>query len=80
MHCEYFFVDDGSDRKAVEAIGERFPQLDVVPTFTRIEVEEKGGQNGTLRSMIRTRLRAGLRTFVVEAIDSINARTFVVAS
>ena len=30
--------------------------------------------------MIRTRLRAGLRTFVVEAIDSINARTLVVAS
>lgn len=31
MHRENLLVDDGSDGQAVETIGERLPQLDVVP-------------------------------------------------
>ena len=33
MHGEYLLVNDGGDRQAVEAVGERLPQLDVVPSF-----------------------------------------------
>ena len=36
MHCEYLFVNDSCYWQAIEAIGERFPQLDVVPPFTLI--------------------------------------------
>jgi hypothetical protein len=28
------FVDDGGDRQAVKAVGERFPKLDVKAAFT----------------------------------------------
>jgi hypothetical protein len=31
MAAEDLFVDDGGHREAVEAVGEGFPQLDVVP-------------------------------------------------
>ena len=34
MHGEDLLVDDRGNREAVEAVGEGFPQLDVVPTFT----------------------------------------------
>lgn len=34
MHGEYLFVDDGGDRKAIEAICKCLPQLDIVPSFT----------------------------------------------
>ena len=33
MAAENLFVDDGGHGEAVEAIRERFPQLDVVPTL-----------------------------------------------
>lgn len=33
MHCEDLFVNDGCNWQAIEAISERFPQLDVVPSF-----------------------------------------------
>ena len=31
MHAENLLVDNGSDGKAVEAISERLPELNVVP-------------------------------------------------
>lgn len=34
MHCEYLVVDNRRDGKAVEAVNERAPDLDVVPAFT----------------------------------------------
>ena len=33
VHREDLLIDDGSDRQAVEAVGERLPELDVVPPF-----------------------------------------------
>ena len=36
MHGEYLLVDNGSDRQAVEAVGEGFPQLDVVSSFALV--------------------------------------------
>lgn len=33
MHGEDFFVNDSSDWQAVKAVGERFPQFDVVSPF-----------------------------------------------
>lgn len=31
VHGEDLFVDDGSDRQAVEAVRKRLPKLDVIP-------------------------------------------------
>ena len=36
MHGENLLINDGSDRQAVETIGESFPQFDVVPSFAFI--------------------------------------------
>lgn len=36
MHGEDLLVDDGSNRKAVEAVGEGLPQLDVVPSLALV--------------------------------------------
>ena len=36
MHCENFLVDDSSNWQAVEAVGEGFPQLDVVAALAFI--------------------------------------------
>lgn len=36
MHGENLLIDDGSDGKAVEAIGEGLPQLDVVPALALV--------------------------------------------
>lgn len=36
MHREDLLVDDGSDGQAVEAIGERLPQLDIVSSLALI--------------------------------------------
>jgi hypothetical protein len=33
VHCEDLLVDDCCDRQAVEAISERLPQLDIVPSL-----------------------------------------------
>jgi len=33
VHCENLLVNDCCDRQAVEAISERLPQLDVVPSL-----------------------------------------------
>lgn len=33
VHGENLLVDDSSDREAVEAVGERLPQLDVIPSL-----------------------------------------------
>lgn len=52
MHSEDLLIDDGSDRQAVEAVCESFPELDVVSSLA----------------------------FVVEAIDSIDRRAFVVST
>jgi hypothetical protein len=52
VHCEDLLVDDCCDRQAVEAISERLPQLDIIPSFA----------------------------FVIEAINAVNGRAFVVAA
>jgi len=36
VHCENLLIDNGGDRQAVEAVGERLPQLDVVPSLALI--------------------------------------------
>lgn len=36
MHGENLLVDDGGNRKAVEAVGEGLPELDVVPSLALI--------------------------------------------
>lgn len=33
MHCEYFFIDNGCNWQAVEAVCKGFPQLDIVPSL-----------------------------------------------
>jgi len=36
VHCEDLLIDDCRDRQAVEAISERLPQLDVVPSLALV--------------------------------------------
>ena len=36
MHSEDLLINDGGDGQAVETVGERLPQLDVVPPFALI--------------------------------------------
>jgi len=36
VHSEDLLINDGGDGQAVEAVGERLPQLDVVPPFALI--------------------------------------------
>jgi len=36
MAAEYFFINYSGNRQTIEAICERFPQLDIVPSFTFI--------------------------------------------
>ena len=36
MHCEYLLVDNGCDWQAIEAIGEGFPQFDIVTSLALI--------------------------------------------
>jgi hypothetical protein len=36
MHSKNLLIDDGGDGKTVETIGEGFPQLDVISSFTFI--------------------------------------------
>lgn len=36
MHSKDLFVDDGGNRQAIEAVGKRFPQLDVVATLALV--------------------------------------------
>lgn len=36
MHCEYLLIDNGCDRQAIEAVGEGFPQFDIVPSLALI--------------------------------------------
>lgn len=38
MHRKNLLVDDGGDGQAVEAVGERLPQFDVVPAFACAEL------------------------------------------
>ena len=37
MHAENSIIDEGGNRKAVEAVDEEFPQFDVVPSFTYLK-------------------------------------------
>lgn len=36
MHGEYLLVDDGGDGQAVEAVGESFPELDIIPSLALV--------------------------------------------
>jgi hypothetical protein len=42
VHGEDLLVDDGSNRETVEAVGEGFPQLDVVSPFACVGIETDG--------------------------------------
>jgi hypothetical protein len=48
VHGEDLFVNDGCDRQAIEAIGECFPQLDVVPSLALIIESIDAVDGGTL--------------------------------
>jgi hypothetical protein len=108
------FVDDGSNGQAVEAVGERFPQLDVVASLacrgeeqheTRSVLRFGGspillphfyGATHSLGSLLRAstivpavlmadadppdneKMKTRL-TLVVESVDPVDGRTFVVA-
>jgi hypothetical protein len=36
VHGEYLLINDGGDWQTIEAVGKRFPQLDVISPFTFI--------------------------------------------
>lgn len=46
MHCKNLLVDNGGDWKAVEAVGECLPQLDVVPPLALV-IEPVYSVNGS---------------------------------
>lgn len=48
MHSEDLFVNDGSNRKAVEAVGESLPELDVVSALALIVETVDTVDRGTL--------------------------------
>ena len=52
MHCENLLVDDCCNGQAVEAVGERLPELDVVSSLA----------------------------LIIEPVDSVDGRAFVVAA
>lgn len=68
MHSEDLLVDDCGNGQAVEAIRERFPQLDIIATFAWVSQME-------IRMASFKRL-----TFVVEAVNSVDGCAFVIAS
>lgn len=49
--AEYFLVDDGGDGQTVEAVGECFPQLDVVAPLALV-VKACGGVSAKVRNQI----------------------------
>lgn len=48
VHGENLLVDDSSDRKAVKAIGESLPQLDVIATLALVVESINTVDGGTL--------------------------------
>ena len=71
MHAKYFLVHDSGHRKAVEAIRERFPKLDVISSLAFISFVE----------LLKQRIvYSEVSTFVIEAVDSVDGRTLVIAS
>ena len=48
VHAEYFSLDEGWDRKAVEAVDEVFPQFDSVSIFALLEETVDAGDGGGL--------------------------------
>jgi hypothetical protein len=72
VHAEDLLVDDCGDREAVEAVGKCLPELDVVPSLacagsTLVEDDD----NLDLANAL---------TFVVKAVDAVDACAFVVAA
>ena len=84
MHGEDFLVNDGGNGQAVKAVGKSFPKSDVISPFAYIfkELGDMEGEEGVERVGVgREGSRVGQgRTFVVEAIYTVDARAFVVAS
>lgn len=39
MHAEYSIVDEGSNRQAVKAVNEEFPQFNIISSFAYVSVE-----------------------------------------
>ena len=72
--AEDFLVDYGGDRQTIEAVCERFPKLDVVPSFAWREMDS------SIRSDALERTASPKLTFVVETVDTIDACTLVIAS
>jgi hypothetical protein len=69
-------VDDGRHWQTVEAVGECFPQLDVVPPFACLD-----GTGSELVSLVRgqnNNHNNQILTLVIEAINAIDGSTFVI--
>lgn len=54
--AEDLLVHYGSDGQAVEAVGERLPQLDVESAFT-CEINKAGSQEASWRGTVQGRLK-----------------------
>lgn len=74
MHCKNLLVDDSSDWQAVETVCKGLPQFDIVPAFTYF-VDES-----FQKWVARPQYYWVSLTFVVEPVDSVNTRTFMVPS
>jgi hypothetical protein len=70
VHAEDLLVDDRRDREAVEAVRERLPELNVVPSLAC----------PWPRQHLRLTERLGRHTLVVETIDTVDACALVVAA
>ena len=59
MHGEDLLVNDRGNREAVEAVGERLPQLDVVPSFAY----QKSKSRRRIEQLEQTHIRRRTRKF-----------------
>jgi len=59
MHRENLLVNDGGDWQAVEAIGKRLPQLDVVPPLAWVRRVRRGvPSSGSVGERTHTRRKS----------------------
>ena len=83
MTAEDLFINDCRNRQTIKAICKSFPQLDVITSFA---CREKKDKQKIMKCSSNNRVGEGKKienrklTFIIEAIDSINARTFVIAT
>lgn len=75
MHTKDLFIDNGSDRETIKAIGKGLPELDVVsslafgnPIIVSNPCQPPSGSS------------SHILTFIIEAIYTVDACAFVIAS